>query len=172
MNVGSTAIGWVLAAVGMGLLVVPLVVGDDDDAEAGFSGHIQSGTCAQPTDDFKVDLESEDSSHDVEPYVAIGDDGAIFPLATLVTAAVVGAAVVTFVRELERGHIIGLITAYRAMAPRFWRAVGAELLMNVLVALISVGILISPAAKKLSIDSRLAQRRPALSPLLTNRRQS
>ena len=25
--------------------------------------------------DFKVDLESEDSAYDVEPYVAVGDDG-------------------------------------------------------------------------------------------------
>jgi hypothetical protein len=75
MNVGSPAIGWALAAVGIGLLVVPLVVSDDDDAAAGFSGHIQSGTCAQPSGDFMVDLESEDSSYDVEPYVAVGDDG-------------------------------------------------------------------------------------------------
>ena len=75
MNVGSTAIGWVLAAVGIGLLVVPLVVGDDDAAAAGFSGYIQSGTCAQPSDEFEVDLESEDSAYDVEPYVAVGDDG-------------------------------------------------------------------------------------------------
>jgi hypothetical protein len=42
----------------------------------------------------------------------------------------------------------------------------------VLVALISVVILLSPAAKELSVDSRLAQRSPALSPLLTNRRQN
>lgn len=46
------------------------------------------------------------------------------------------------------------------------------LTINVLVALISVVILLSPAAKKFSIDSHLAQRSPALSPLLTNRRQS
>lgn len=76
MNTGSTAIGWVVAAVGIGLLVVPAVVGDDDGAApAGFEGHIQGGTCAQPSDDFKVDLESEDRSYDVEPYVAVGHDG-------------------------------------------------------------------------------------------------
>src|SRR5829696_8348393 len=75
MNVGSATIGWVLAAVGIGLLVVPLVAADDDDAAAGFSGFIQGGTCAQPSDDFKVDLESDDSSYDVEPYAAVGEDG-------------------------------------------------------------------------------------------------
>jgi hypothetical protein len=39
------------------------------------------------------------------------------------------------------------------------------------VALISVVILFSPAAKALSIDSRLAKRSPGLSLLLINRRQ-
>ena len=43
------------------------------------------------------------------------------------------------------------------------------LTINVLVALLSVVILLSPAAKSLSIDSRLAERSPTLSPLLTNR---
>ena len=46
------------------------------------------------------------------------------------------------------------------------------LTINTLVALISVVILLSPAAKNLSVDSRLARRSPALSPLLTNRRQN
>jgi thiosulfate dehydrogenase [quinone] large subunit len=45
------------------------------------------------------------------------------------------------------------------------------LTVNVIVALISVVILLSPGAKDLSVDSRLAGRSPALSPLLTNRRQ-
>jgi thiosulfate dehydrogenase [quinone] large subunit len=42
--------------------------------------------------------------------------------------------------------------------------------INVLVALVSVVILLSHAAKSLSVDAILARRRPALSPLLTNRR--
>ena len=46
------------------------------------------------------------------------------------------------------------------------------LTINVIVALISVVILLSPGAKELSVDSRLAQRSPALSPLLTNRRKN
>jgi hypothetical protein len=39
------------------------------------------------------------------------------------------------------------------------------------VALISVVILFSPAAKALSVDSRLAERSPGLSPILINRRR-
>ena len=46
------------------------------------------------------------------------------------------------------------------------------LTVNVLVALISVVILLSPNAKSLSVDSRIARRSPGLSPLLTNRRQN
>lgn len=43
--------------------------------------------------------------------------------------------------------------------------------INVLVALISSVILLSPAAKRLSADAGLARRSPGLSPLLVNRRQ-
>ena len=46
------------------------------------------------------------------------------------------------------------------------------LTINVLVALISLVILFSPAAKAISVDLRLAQRSPGLSPLLINRRQN
>jgi thiosulfate dehydrogenase [quinone] large subunit len=45
------------------------------------------------------------------------------------------------------------------------------LTINVLVALISVVILFSPAAKAISLDSRLAERSPGLSPILINRRR-
>ena len=45
------------------------------------------------------------------------------------------------------------------------------LTINVLVALISIVILLSPNAKRVSVDNRLAERSPALSPLLVNRRQ-
>jgi thiosulfate dehydrogenase [quinone] large subunit len=45
------------------------------------------------------------------------------------------------------------------------------LTINVLVALISVVILFSPAAKTISVDSRLAGRSPRLSPILINRRR-
>src|ERR671933_1987248 len=46
------------------------------------------------------------------------------------------------------------------------------LTINVIVALISVIILLSPGAKVFSVDSRLAQRSPGLSLLLTNRRKN
>ena len=76
MNVRSGPIWWGLAAVLIAaLLVVPLVVGDDDAGAAGFDGYIQSGTCAQPSEAFAVDLESESSAYDVEPYVAVGQNG-------------------------------------------------------------------------------------------------
>ena len=45
------------------------------------------------------------------------------------------------------------------------------LTINVLVALISIVILLSPSAKFFSVDERLAERSPALSPFLVNRRQ-
>ena len=45
------------------------------------------------------------------------------------------------------------------------------LTINVLVALFSVVIVLSPGAKVISVDSRLVQRRPGLSPLLINRRR-
>ena len=44
------------------------------------------------------------------------------------------------------------------------------LTINLLVALISLVILLSPAAKALSLDAVLARHRPRLSPLLLNRR--
>jgi thiosulfate dehydrogenase (quinone) large subunit len=43
--------------------------------------------------------------------------------------------------------------------------------INVLVALISLVILFSPAAKRFALDAGLARRSPGLSPVLTNRRQ-
>jgi thiosulfate dehydrogenase [quinone] large subunit len=43
--------------------------------------------------------------------------------------------------------------------------------VNVLVALISLVILFSPAAKRFALDSALARRSPGLSPVLTNRRR-
>ena len=51
-------------------------MGDDDDAAAGFDGYIQSGTCAQPSDDFvRSTSRARTVAYDVEPYVAVGDDG-------------------------------------------------------------------------------------------------
>jgi hypothetical protein len=56
----------VLALVGLALLV------DSEEARgepaAGYDGHIQSGTCTNPTDGVRVDLESE-LAYDVTPYL-------------------------------------------------------------------------------------------------------
>jgi hypothetical protein len=41
---------------------------------AGFDGYIQSGSCEAPTDDVKVDLES-DEDYDILPYVAKLEEG-------------------------------------------------------------------------------------------------
>jgi len=46
------------------------------------------------------------------------------------------------------------------------------LTINVVVALISLIILLSPTAKNFSVDSRLAERSPGLSLLLVNRRKT
>lgn len=56
--------------------------------------------------------------------------------------------------------------------PRFGTGLGPPEFLNVnmLVALISLIILLSPAAKSLSLDASLARSRPGLAPLLTNRR--
>jgi hypothetical protein len=57
------------------LIVVPLIVDDDDESADGFDGYIQSGTCAAPSDELMVELESQDTGSDVGPYVALGADG-------------------------------------------------------------------------------------------------
>jgi len=82
-------------------------------------------------------------------------------LGLLTNLAAIGSVGLSAVILLSQGGL-GLGTGLGA--PEF-------LTINVLVALISVVILLSPAAKDLSIDSRLAERSPKLSPLLTNRRK-
>ena len=76
MNTRPAVMWWGLAAVVVaGLLFVPIVLSNADDAPNGFEGYVQSGTCADPSDEFKADLESDDDEYDVEPYVAVGADG-------------------------------------------------------------------------------------------------
>jgi hypothetical protein len=60
-----------LGLVGLVLLLgVPLALGQQ---ASGFDGHIQSGTCANPTGDVQVDLESR-RANDINPYLAEGAD--------------------------------------------------------------------------------------------------
>jgi thiosulfate dehydrogenase (quinone) large subunit len=83
-------------------------------------------------------------------------------LGLLTNLAAIGSVALSAVILLSQGGV-GLGTGLGA--PEF-------LTINVLVALISVVILFSPGAKTLSLDSRLAQRSPGLSPLLINRRRA
>jgi thiosulfate dehydrogenase (quinone) large subunit len=79
----------------------------------------------------------------------------------LTNLAAVGSILLSIVIMLSQGGVrLGLGLG----APEF-------LTVNVLVALISVVILLSPAAKALSVGAILARRSPALSPLLTNHRK-
>jgi hypothetical protein len=78
--------------------------------------------------------------------VNIGAEGSLFPLASMVGSVVVSGAVITFVRELERGRAIGPVAAYRLMAPCFWRAVFAPLLVTLLVALLAITVIGLPIA--------------------------
>lgn len=73
MNQNARRKWWGLAA-----LALPLVVTGVAGAQepAGFDGYIQSGTCGQPTQDVRVDLDSE-GAHDVNPYLAKGPDGTV-----------------------------------------------------------------------------------------------
>jgi thiosulfate dehydrogenase [quinone] large subunit len=80
----------------------------------------------------------------------------------LTNLAAVGSVGLSAVILLSQGSV-GLGTGLGS--PEF-------LTINVIVALISVIILLSPNAKNLSVDSRLAERSPGLSPLLINRRQN
>lgn len=87
--------------------------------------------------------------------------GIVLILGLLTNLAALGSIGLSAVILLSQGGV-GLGTGLGA--PEF-------LTVNVIVALISLVILLSPGAKELSVDSRLAERSPALSPLLTNRRR-
>jgi thiosulfate dehydrogenase (quinone) large subunit len=79
----------------------------------------------------------------------------------LTNLAALGSVALSAVILLSQGGV-GLGTG--PGAPEF-------LTINVLVALFSVVILFSPGAKAFSLDSRLAERSPGLSPFLVNRRR-
>jgi len=87
--------------------------------------------------------------------------GVALILGLLTNLAALGSVVLSMVIMLSQGGV------------RLGTGLGApELLtVNVLVALLSVVILLSPAAKDLSVDALLARRSEGLSPLLLNRRR-
>ena len=82
-------------------------------------------------------------------------------LGLLTNLAALGSIGLSIVIMLSQG---GLRLGGGLGAPEF-------LTINVVVALLSLVILLSPAAKALSVDAALARRSPGLSPLLLNRRQ-
>jgi thiosulfate dehydrogenase [quinone] large subunit len=86
--------------------------------------------------------------------------GMALVLGLLTNLAASGSIVLSIVIMLSQGGV------------RLGTGLGAPELItiNVLVALISLIILLSPAAKALSVDAILARRSPALSALLVNRR--
>ncbi len=81
-------------------------------------------------------------------------------LGLLTNLAAVGSIVLSAMVLLSQGGV-GLGTGLGA--PEF-------VTINVLVALLSLLIILSPAAKTFSLDSRLVKRSPGLSPILANRR--
>jgi len=88
--------------------------------------------------------------------------GVALILGLLTNLAAVGSVVLSIVIVLSQG---GVRLGTGLGAPEF-------LTVNVLVALLSVVILLSPAAKALSLDTLLARRSAVLSPLLLNRRRA
>jgi len=86
--------------------------------------------------------------------------GIVLILGLLTNLAALGSIGLSAVIMLSQGGV------------RFGLGLGAPefLTINVLVALLSVVILLSPAAKSVSVDTVLARRSPGLSPLLLNRR--
>jgi len=81
-------------------------------------------------------------------------------LGLLTNPAALGSTVLSLMILLSQGGV------------RLGTGIGSPeiLTINLLVALISLLILLSPAAKALSLDGPLARGRPRLAPLLTNRR--
>lgn len=81
-------------------------------------------------------------------------------LGLLTNFAAVGSIVLSAMILLSQG---GVRLGTGLGAPEF-------VTINVLVALLSLLIILSPAAKTFSLDSRLVKRSPGLSPILANRR--
>ena len=82
-------------------------------------------------------------------------------LGLLTNPAAIGSALLSLTIMLSQG---GVRLGGGLGAPEF-------LTVNVLLALLSLVVLFSPAAKEVSLDASLARRSPGLSPLLLNRRR-
>lgn len=70
---------------------------------------------------------------------------------------IVSAAVIVFVRNLERRRDLGLVATWRPVVRHIWRLVVVELLATVLVALLALTIIGIPYAIKKFVDWQFAQ---------------
>jgi thiosulfate dehydrogenase [quinone] large subunit len=83
-----------------------------------------------------------------------------------------------FFQDFMKGYVVPNAELFAQFMRAGELMLGIALILGLLTNLAAIGsvglsavILFSPAAKALSIDSRLAKRSPGLSPLLINRRQ-
>lgn len=70
---------------------------------------------------------------------------------------VASAAVIAFVRDLERGHEAGFATSWKAVWRRLWRLIAVELVATSAVILLSITIIGIPYAIKKFVDWQFAQ---------------
>ena len=132
--------------------------------------------------DFATSLEAGGFVSQAPPFFRSFMQGTVVPNAELF-AQVVRAGELTLGIALLLGFLTNLAAVgsiamsvmilLSAGGVRLGTGLGAPefITINVLVALISLVIIFSPAAKRLSLDAGLARRSPGLSPLLVNRRE-
>lgn len=83
--------------------------------------------------------------------------GSVASIGVPVASAVVSAAVIAFVRELERGRPAGFAPAWRAIRPRFWALAFCQLLASLAVGLIALTIVGIPIAIRKYVDWQFVQ---------------
>jgi hypothetical protein len=71
--------------------------------------------------------------------------------------AAAAAAIIAFVRDLDRGERAGFVLAYREMFARFWRLIGGQLLVSILTALLAITVIGIPIAIWKYIDWQFVQ---------------
>jgi hypothetical protein len=71
--------------------------------------------------------------------------------------AAAAAAVIAFVRDLERSAQAGFVLAYREMFARFWRLIGGQLLVSILIVALAVTVIGIPVAIWKYVDWQFVQ---------------